>query len=119
MAAKWKFDMFGTKLLYGEHSTKNVAWNVQHSARFISCRILRMRGPWRARKLDLLEVTATERIQIVVWASVRRCGGRASYIAFFRGLKPACRKQVRLPPLKRGEPTRKRYEQPDTVSFHT
>jgi hypothetical protein len=35
--------MLGTKLLYGECSTKNVAYNGECGARFISYRILRMR----------------------------------------------------------------------------
>jgi hypothetical protein len=57
-----------------------------------------MRGPWRARKLDLLELRATERIQLLCEHPSEDAGGRASYLAcFFGGLKPACRKQVRLP----------------------
>jgi hypothetical protein len=55
--------MLGTKLLYGEHSTKNTACNDQHGARFISYSMLRMReiGDGES-KFDFLEETATERI---------------------------------------------------------
>ena len=31
---KWKFDTFEPKSLYGKRSTKNIAYNVRHVARF-------------------------------------------------------------------------------------
>ena len=55
--------MLGTKLLYGIHSTKNFAYNVQQCTRFSAYSIFRIREIGDSEsKLDFLEVTATERI---------------------------------------------------------
>ena len=55
--------MLGTKLLYGIHSTKNFAYNVQQCTRFSAYSIFRIREIGDSEsKLDFLGVTATERI---------------------------------------------------------
>jgi hypothetical protein len=57
MGTKWKFDMFGTKSLYGKYSTKNIAYNVQRNTRFISYSVLRTRESdgMVGREVDFLE----------------------------------------------------------------